>query len=400
MKKKYSLFGLFVLFVLYGCTESGKKEETEYRVIQVPFGEKEQILNMSEVIDSIRYIPLETSSDNLIGSVNKLIPLGDKIIVMDNDNSNAIYVFDNQGKFLVQIARRGVAPGEYVSLGSVAADEEGNRIFIYDGSARNLLIYSLDGEYMGQERIDFVVHEIEYIGNDRLACYSGYANTDYLTEKGKKPNLIIFDLKDKKAKGSVYVDNRIDMSEVTAPILALSRYVPNTDATLISPLDNSVYRVDANGANKAYEVNFGDGDEKKRQSYIRRLKEEELSAVDIYEKYRPDFCGMNLCARGKDFLYLNYTNQKDGIIGWGIYRIHDGSYTGGQAIAKYPIKNDVDGFFPLMPIAVKDNEMYGVVEASMLDGIENAKTDRLQELKNSVSSEDNPILMVGYVKVR
>ena len=48
----------------------------------------------SDVIDSIEYIPLETGEQCLIGYITKIIPVGDTIVVVDNERANRVFLYD------------------------------------------------------------------------------------------------------------------------------------------------------------------------------------------------------------------------------------------------------------------------------------------------------------------
>ena len=66
-----------------------------------------------ELIDSVSFVKLETTDENLIGHINYLLFTKDNIIAVDRGNSKTVTVYDKQGRFLNKISRLGQAPDEY-----------------------------------------------------------------------------------------------------------------------------------------------------------------------------------------------------------------------------------------------------------------------------------------------
>lgn len=83
---------------------------------------------MSEFVDPVHYIRLETTADNLIGEVSQLISLQDKLMVVDKVFTHAIYLFSNTGKYLYYINYRGMTPKKYVKITSVVIDQQSERL--------------------------------------------------------------------------------------------------------------------------------------------------------------------------------------------------------------------------------------------------------------------------------
>lgn len=68
----------------------------------------------------------------------------DKYIIADKRNA-VIMIFDNKGKYLSKINRKGRAHNEYLSLDEVRFDEKNGQIIIYDAELEKFLYYTLDG---------------------------------------------------------------------------------------------------------------------------------------------------------------------------------------------------------------------------------------------------------------
>ena len=88
---------------------------------------------------------LETTENNLIGHVDKLSVVKDRMYVLDCDNS-IILIYDINGKYLSKIASRGRARNEYTEIADFYVSE--NRLYLLDNMGMKLLIYDLFGQYI------------------------------------------------------------------------------------------------------------------------------------------------------------------------------------------------------------------------------------------------------------
>jgi len=82
-------------------------------------------VKLSEICDSLIYIPLETKKGCLIKFINDVQIDGDDIFVQDR---GSLYHFDINGKFLGQLGKAGRGPGEYV-CGGFCIDNVNKRVY-------------------------------------------------------------------------------------------------------------------------------------------------------------------------------------------------------------------------------------------------------------------------------
>jgi len=72
-------------------------------------------LQLSDIVESIEYVPLETSSYCLLKTITPHhFVLTENYILINNQK--AIYLFNRSGKFIAQIGRIGQGPGEYLEV--------------------------------------------------------------------------------------------------------------------------------------------------------------------------------------------------------------------------------------------------------------------------------------------
>ena len=104
---------------------------------------------MSEFISSIRYIPLETNANCLIGYMN--IPVFGKDIFIRSysgsiNGETGILRFSDSGKFLNKIGNMGRGPGEYQDNSDVVLVND--TVYVISNFSNDILCYSLAGVFL------------------------------------------------------------------------------------------------------------------------------------------------------------------------------------------------------------------------------------------------------------
>lgn len=109
-------------------------------------------LRLSDLVETLEVIRLENSDEALVG--------GGGIWVSDNrlliNSGDVVKQFDRQGKYIGTVGAKGQGPGEYeIAPYDIAVDEEAGRIYLLEFSTDKLLIYDLDGKYVGNVPLTF-----------------------------------------------------------------------------------------------------------------------------------------------------------------------------------------------------------------------------------------------------
>ena len=136
---------LFFTYLIFSC--ENKKEASPLNVISVASTVGYyNILNLSEYVTEIKYIPLETNNSVLVSEIRQIIYENEKILILDLTSglTQNCYLFDSNGKFFWKIGQRGQGPEEYISLKNISIQE--NFIFLIDQS--KILIYDANGYWV------------------------------------------------------------------------------------------------------------------------------------------------------------------------------------------------------------------------------------------------------------
>ena len=159
---KKSLFFILCIILILSCKHDNKKEVFTGNVKEISFMIKSE--NPKDFIKSCDFLMLEdTCRESLFANISKLKIKGDRIYVLDFSGSKALHVFNNRGKFLYNIGKRGSGPGEYKKIFDFDVNE--SKIYICDGPNRNMLIYNKDGEFLEKKEIPFYINAFSLLEN-------------------------------------------------------------------------------------------------------------------------------------------------------------------------------------------------------------------------------------------
>ncbi len=160
----------FITVFLIGCDL--KKNTTSDKEIRVNYIEQ---INLSELIDSqFEYVPLQTTSVPLIGSIHKVVATDSTYFVLDSQFSKRLFVFNKRGEFLRTIGEKGEGDGEYLNPSEVIVSK--NNIEIVDGSNFSILRFNAIGEFEEEYRVPYWVNEAFQYNEDSKIIY---CPTDY-----------------------------------------------------------------------------------------------------------------------------------------------------------------------------------------------------------------------------
>jgi len=134
---------------------------------------KMEPINMSEFVDSVKFIVLEETEECLIKSPYKIFFTPEQVIAVDRDLAT-IFFFDWNGKYIKKISRKGRGAGEYVSMASCMFDEQKQELLVYDMLAKKILFYDLSGNYLRdipQFSDGVFINDIINLPNGHFLCY-------------------------------------------------------------------------------------------------------------------------------------------------------------------------------------------------------------------------------------
>jgi hypothetical protein len=200
---------------------------------------------LSDVADSITYIPVESFIGDYVTSLNaNVLKISSNYIASENfPFGGDLVLYDRNGKFIRKIAQKGDGPGEYKSIRDVAIDEENALIYVLSHHPNKVFKYSLEGVF---ERIidlparadkiavspsgRLLVHFPNWMGNLQYSCLLFDNKSDIV---GKLKNNILYELGAGRSRwfdeGCYYIYNdRIHIKGVcdTLYVIENDRFIP------------------------------------------------------------------------------------------------------------------------------------------------------------------------------
>ena len=156
-----TFFSILATFILMSCvggsTTTGNNDTKEEEEDQSPIYvfledimKKEGTEPLSSIASDIVYIPLETNNNSLLKDIKYIVSLGNKYVVSD---AFSIYLFDNEGKFIKQVARQGGGPADFSSVVFYIIVDPKTKNF-YLSAERKILKFDENANYKGLIKID------------------------------------------------------------------------------------------------------------------------------------------------------------------------------------------------------------------------------------------------------
>jgi hypothetical protein len=235
-------------------------------------------VSMTDFIDSVNVVQLETNENCLISKIKRIIFFNNRYYIFDL-KQQIVFCFDDSGKFLFNIDRKGQGPEEYIYLGDFNVDPYNNQLLLLEPFG-HLIAFDLDGHFISKTRLPGEIkayNEVFPLNRDELIFIS--LNEYSLVHYSRKRDVIT----DKKYKMDNAVKNAIFMP-------ANRTYTYNNEVFFSPPSTNDIENL---SDNTVFTWDFGKKNNTTKQ--INRLKKIIKSEGEMPEK---DFVGDG---------WLNYT---------------------------------------------------------------------------------------------
>jgi len=417
MKKISIVFLPICLMLLCACggaSSSDKKsvKEKAYKYASMKDGvlhldlkearKHQQEVKLSDICDSLIYIPLETKKECLLGKNASIRIDGDDVFCR---YSRGLYHFNTDGTFIGQIGKIGRGPGEFICT-CFCINRRDKRIYIYANYKHRIFEYDYNGKLLSNdftlgdnivarmlfsEKSNSIINSSSYI----LKTFEDVKNTsDYNILNEKSLNSKICNtIKSKyypkeyelrKANGlaimhgsSIFKHNgKIRVQEIASDTLfeyrkkALHPVVILNNKEFKPKFTYDVYD-EVYGKTK---WNSEERRELRRKLLYSSIREESSRYIFVgdSEKYLYD-------KKERELVCLDASSED------------------------IKIKNDIDGVIDMWPVKIIDGKyMLCVIDAStFLENTSQISLDNKENLKEIVSNmkeESNPILMLARLK--
>lgn len=375
--------------------------------ITVPLNRNSGTIKMSDIVDSLEYIRLETTEECLIGKVDRIIPLEDYFLLVDRRKTRSVFIFDRAGKFVRKIAFRGRGPQEYIALTDADYDTDAKRLIILDSFGRKLLFYSLDGEFVKKIDLNSAFQKMAYIGSGKIALYADYNKVYHFETRSGFPNIVFLDTNTGEMKGDLFFDKDINPKGIIISLSNNFSKFSQQASAFIMPLSDTIYRLSEDGRiERQYFVDLGPEKKAARPMIMKMATDSRRKAGDAGKAYdEATYPVLIECLETKDVIYLFYTLND--LKFYGFYYpstqefIEAVDVSGSKfSYSDIPIVNDFDGAVPFCPQNCDQNSFYYTLEPDVFAAFKISADTRVQTLANTVSANDNPILIRAQARRR
>ncbi|MDR1339097.1 MAG: 6-bladed beta-propeller [Prevotellaceae bacterium] len=398
--EKYFIIVLTAV-LLSGCNHQKPSGQTgDYIRIPVNPAAASESVNASGIFSDIEYIPLESVDKHLIGRVSQVIAYKDRFYILDRYKAQSVFCFQQDGKFLFELNRRGQGPGEYVELTNISIDYDKEHLLLYCSSRHPILVCDLDGNWIKSHRTrDIWAQEFSYTGDGYAAFYGAYISNEKHGKNGMTPNLLITDTGDYKV---LHTDVFFPSEIRTRPIVKHFSYFSSYHSGTVSFLDiynDTVYHISGEKVKRAYYIDFGNM--KQDESFRSLLKSQTITSEQMMDyEASHDICIIQAASESETYLYFVYSHKRD----WHhvFYNKETGQIT--DVYKKGP-DNDINGGPLVFPYATDGKSFYGIIQAyKILEEKESiqasnaAGRDKLLKMLDGINEFDNPVIVKMKVK--
>ena len=373
---------LFVGFIFsLSCCTQPVKPVSELTEIRIDPDKVEKFIDISPMLsDSIDIIPLETTDECLLSSIDRLTFYKGHFYILDATRRN-IFVFDESGRFVRKIGKQGGGPGEYSAISFF--DIMGDSIFVSSRLGFKCIIYN-------GETNDIISYFAPKISRLNGFCLNGdaYFMTNYEKVDRKNFNLCKFDL----STGKV-VDKFIPFNDKLAKysnaglMNNVSKY--KDSVYVIYPYNDTIYQVTKESVVPLYKIHF-----------TARNLPDDIQPIDgdyIQALFKGGFVGgLDYIQVSKDYIFGMYSDK-------GYFRFVSIDRNTLEVKVANGFIVDKLGHLSLGIPYVADGDLISVQSASFLPDVlmsalseyaptEERYKERLKELQKNLKEDSNPVL--------
>ncbi len=249
--KKYRLLLTAAFALFLSCSES-KKPDKNISIVPCKLEENAK-LKFSDFVKSIELTPLETTEGCLINTIGKIIKYKDYYYIGSaSTRIEKILVFNEDGKFLYQLDKRGSGPDEYIAIGDFDVIKD-FQVAITSNDNQSMYTYDLVSDScVFRKKLDIYPQNILFKDGYFYIQRGGTAflpNDDYLVYKYNQEGAII----DCLFKGDELTRK---MTTYTSSVRPLLTYNGNLFFTY--PYSDTIYRLTNEQFVPAYLIDIGD----------------------------------------------------------------------------------------------------------------------------------------------
>ena len=414
--RKNNIISNVLLILLFFLTVScdNKKEALLHNVITLESTVgKYNLLNLSDYIEDIKYIPLETNDSVLIGKGVNIIYENEKIFTR---SVAGCYLFDNKGVFCCEIGNRGQGPDDYLLIANTFIFEKD--IYLLDLLGNKLLVYDVNGFLVENNNLRKLYDIIEknseyYFFHHIFPLKKDTFVMNLISPLGYYPKAILFETNQPNSKMIKEYPNYIKIDKEKYPGFSFceigSMYRFKEDVRVYKAINDTIFTIGQSLEMKEAFI-FELGKFKLPLSIIESLDMDAFKnyiiPIEVFESFDHLFIKFDFGNNSPEpYEITNIAGRR--ITQTYVYGVFDKN-TGKLSLMEQPIKgilgfkNDVDNGSIIWPHYISSNNelvTYILPEEFMdyYEQIENP-APQMTEIAKKINFDDNPIVIIAKLK--
>lgn len=292
---------MIIFLTMSSCQRQVSNHKGDVEIIDVLNRNNPIQINLYDIVDSVKYVPLRTS-ECLLSDIECIKNDGNFYFVKD---SRGLFVFDEEGYFINEISHRGIGPDEYVYSDNFYLDRDNKLVCLICNSMRKILQYTYSGTYFNTIQLDAKDANIEsalMCGEGELIAYYPLPN-NYSQSKSEysvfriKNNSFITLLKAKE----------IGTQNIHYPFLHYPIALLDNQCIFISALSNELFVYEGGQIMPGYYVNIPENEPS--EDFIEEHKD--LNFFELIETLKKSNIGWGITAveSSSDYLFMSISNK-------------------------------------------------------------------------------------------
>ncbi|MCM1108047.1 MAG: 6-bladed beta-propeller [Clostridium sp.] len=342
----------------------------------------------------IRYLPLETTDECLIGYIDKIESDDANIFIFDNTNNQVLRFSQQDGRFLNRIGNYGRGPGEYIDLNEISINKAKKEIYLIDFQLYKLICFNYDGQLVREEPLFYCYNAIECLG-EHLLLHTEFNKNEHAPSL--RNNRLVLAKSDQTPLyvGFSFREGFDDKFHQSAKHNFLTC---NGEVYYNHVLSDTIWQIKENGVCEAHYVfKFPGRDNLYDEKDFQGITDDEYERKKEGKPYYRDELAIT-----KDFVKADINGAPTVLYCLSTGHCFNGSPnyrcfgTPTNRSAKYTL-NDTSFVLPLQPFEIiKDMQWMKsmVSEAQYKHMLDTQLTEEERRLLSTMTEEDNPILMI------
>lgn len=408
-KSKIRIIKCFILILILemtGCQPATKnkiidKNDSQKQTSQIysinfeeVIGTKKEV-TLSKFTEIIKYVPLETVSGSILNTIRKIVIFKSFIYVSDHEK---LLKFSINGKFIKQIGSIGRGPGEYLGLGNFGINVNLGFVIIFDAKSQKILWYDTDGNFIKSINRNLNGSQFVFFEKNRIAIHS----SEFLNQSDSIiNNLIITD-------ENFNTINRIPAKTQRKGKWSLG-YAPlffyGTKLCYKETFNDTLYQL-YNNQLKPYAI-FELGSHQLPANFKLPVNQGIAKLREATEEVE-DKLNINCIVESRRYFFTQLLYGIRTHLNEPLFILFDKKRNISKAINGTGLTNDIDHGVPFWPKFVSNDTIFIDYEDAYvlkMKVLENQSTltlqdkkNKLLELANSLTENDNPVLMLVKLK--